>query len=82
MREPIEAKNNQYQSYLLRMWRNSDGNWRALLVSIPTQERRHFASLPELFNFLNEQQVSPVMVEPGCTYSAHTTANLSVSSAT
>jgi hypothetical protein len=57
MKDTIESKSNQYQSYLLRMWKNGDGDWRALLVSIPTQERRHFSNLQELFEFLNNQQI-------------------------
>jgi hypothetical protein len=57
MKHPSEAKSTQYQSYLLRMWKNGDGNWRALLVTIPTQERRHFSNLQELFDFLNNQSI-------------------------
>jgi hypothetical protein len=60
MKNPLESKSNQYQSYLLRMWKNGDGDWRALLVSIPTQERRHFSSLPELFEFLSSQRVQNI----------------------
>ena len=56
----IDNKSKQYQSYLLRIWKDDDqGEWRALLLTIPTQERRHFASLDALFKYLNEQQISP-----------------------
>jgi hypothetical protein len=48
--------NNNYQSYLLRMWKDGEnGEWRVVLLSIPTQERRHFSSLEALFDFLGEQ---------------------------
>ncbi|MFZ6028847.1 MAG: hypothetical protein ACOYYS_14115 [Chloroflexota bacterium] len=58
MKESGEGQSTQYQSYLLRMWRNGeDGEWRALLLTIPTQERRHFASLQDLFDFLKDQSL-------------------------
>ena len=54
-----------YLSYLLRLWRVSgDGEspgmgrkaiWRASLESTRTGERKSFASLDDLFNFLREQ---------------------------
>jgi hypothetical protein len=54
-----------YLSYLLRLWRVSGdkeshhagggGVWRASLESVRTGERRSFASLEELFDFLREQ---------------------------
>ena len=54
-----------YRSYLLRLWRASaDAEprpagekvaWRASLESVHTGERRNFASLDELFDFLREQ---------------------------
>lgn len=54
-----------YLSYLLRLWRVSGGGepggmgrkaiWRASLESTRTGERRGFASLGELFDFLREQ---------------------------
>lgn len=49
-----EPKCNKYQSYLLRMWKDGEnGEWRAFLLTIPTQERHHFANLEALFDFLN-----------------------------
>jgi hypothetical protein len=56
MKSPMEANDNFYQSYLLRMWKESEsGEWRALLLTIPTQERRHFANLQALFDYLDCQ---------------------------
>ncbi len=47
-----------YLSYLLRLWRDSDGEvpvWRALLRSSRTGERLGFGSLEELCEFLRSQ---------------------------
>jgi hypothetical protein len=49
------------QSYLLRVWRDSeDGEWRATLLTIPTQERHQFTSMEGLFNFLEYRVDHPV----------------------
>jgi hypothetical protein len=58
-----------YQSYLLRLWRVSGGLgaqhggekpiWRASLQSTLNDERKCFASLDSLFDFLR-QQTSPL----------------------
>jgi hypothetical protein len=41
------------QSYLLRIWRDGEeGQWRATLLTIPTQERHQFTSMDGLFTFL------------------------------
>ena len=48
----------EYQSYLLRLWRTSSQGklaWRASLESAQTGERRGFADLASLFAFLEEQ---------------------------
>jgi len=48
----------EYQSYLLRLWRTSSHGkptWRASLESAQTGERRGFADLASLFAFLEEQ---------------------------
>ena len=48
----------EYVSYLLRLWRGSGEEtavWRASLESPHTGERRGFASLDELFDFLRQQ---------------------------
>jgi hypothetical protein len=47
-----------YLSYLLRLWQTSDGAkqvWRASLESPGTGERQGFASLSDLFDFLQAQ---------------------------
>jgi hypothetical protein len=61
----VSEKRSDYLSYLLRLWRVSGGGephsmgekaiWRASLKSTRTGERRGFASLDELFDFLREQ---------------------------
>ena len=52
-----------YQSYLLRLWRVNDEEeavWRASLESVHTGERKGFAGLEALFDFLRERTgVSP-----------------------
>ncbi len=51
-------KRPRYLSYLLRLWQTSDNNnqvWRASLESPGTGERRGFASLRDLFDFLESQ---------------------------
>ena len=47
-----------YRSYLLRLWQaHADGElvWRASLQSPHTHERRGFASLADLFTFLESE---------------------------
>jgi hypothetical protein len=46
-----------YLSYLLRLWRASEEKavWRASLESSHTGERKSFASLDDLFDFLQKQ---------------------------
>jgi len=53
-----QQRRPRYLSYLLRLWRTSDGTkqvWRASLESPLTGERRGFPGLPELFAFLRAQ---------------------------
>jgi hypothetical protein len=48
----------RYLSYLLRLWQTSDGRkqiWRASLESPASGERQGFASLKDLFDFLQTQ---------------------------
>ncbi len=48
----------RYLSYLLRLWQTSDGEdqvWRASLETPGTGERRGFASLEDVFDFLLAQ---------------------------
>jgi hypothetical protein len=53
------------QSYLLRIWRDGeDGEWRAMLLTIPTQERHQFTSIESLFNFLEFRADHPVSRTP------------------
>ena len=54
----MDAEYSDYQSFLLRMWRQEGsqaGAWRASLESPHTGERWHFAGLAELFDFLGVQ---------------------------
>ena len=56
MSNKMDVHSHLYQSYLLRMWKeNESGDWRAVLLSIPTQERRLFSNLQALFEFLDQQ---------------------------
>lgn len=47
-----QGEQSDYQSYLLRLWRVSDGEeeWRASLESAHTGERTGFATLGALFD--------------------------------
>ncbi len=52
------TKRTGYFSYLLRIWQIRDGEtctWRASLERPGTQERRGFATLEDLFDFLRRQ---------------------------
>jgi len=54
------TKQPRYLSYLLRLWQTSDGGeqvWRASLQTPGSGERRGFASLRELFSFLEAQTI-------------------------
>ena len=63
----------RYISYLLRLWRENDdaqsrgrakiAGWRASLENPHTGERRGFASLTELFEFLRRQAATKSRVE-------------------
>ena len=47
---------SQYQSYLLRLWRSSEGKaWRVMLQHIGSHERHGFADLEGLCAFLRTQ---------------------------
>ena len=53
------------QSYLLRIWRDGeDGEWRAMLLTIPNQERHQFTSIESLFSFLEYRADHPVPKAP------------------
>ena len=61
----MKDKSPHYSSYLLRLWgagKGADSIWRASLESPMTGERHGFASLKDLFAFLQAQaddQTSP-----------------------
>lgn len=63
MRKKTErtGKGSDYQSYLLRLWRVSDGQegWRASLESTDAGECRGFADLETLFGFLLQETSLP-----------------------
>ena len=52
------SQQKRYRSYLLRLWQEEGGNpplWRASLESPGSGERRGFASLAALFDFLENE---------------------------
>jgi len=54
----MSRKQADYLSYLLRLWRDNDAqeaSWRASLQSSLTGTRHSFASLNDLFKFLQQQ---------------------------
>ena len=56
--EGREREQPDYLSYLLRLWRVSDGRgptWRALLKSSQTGEEVGFSSLDALFDYLRSE---------------------------
>ena len=55
-------KQPSYQSYLLRLWQETNGShlqWRASLESAQTGDIYRFASMEALFAFLRRRGVSP-----------------------
>ena len=58
----MKDKLPNYLSYLLRLWgagKGAESTWRASLESPMTGERHGFASLKDLFAFLQAQADSP-----------------------
>jgi len=54
--QPNPEKSSSYVAYLVRLWQDSQaGQWRASAQSAQTGERTLFASLSELFVFLESQ---------------------------
>ncbi len=51
------AEQSDYQSYLLRLWRVKEGQegWRASLESAQTGERKGFATLDALFDYVRSR---------------------------
>ena len=61
----MKANNPVYQSYLLRMWRESaEGEWHASLQDVATSECRNFATLAALFEFLSGEGEQPPPIRP------------------
>jgi hypothetical protein len=55
-----------YQSYLLRLWRVSEGGywtWRASLQDVATAQRHSFASLEAMFGWVESQISAPTPPE-------------------
>jgi hypothetical protein len=59
-----EERSN-YHAYLLRLWREGQTgeSWRASLQSAATGQCLHFASLEDLYRFLQRQISTPVSKE-------------------
>jgi hypothetical protein len=54
--QPTRKKPPSYVAYLVRLWQDGQaGQWRASAQSAQTGERTLFASLSELFVFLESQ---------------------------
>jgi len=54
--QPTQEKPRSYVAYLVRLWQDGQaGQWRASAQSAQTGERTLFASLSELFVFLESQ---------------------------
>jgi hypothetical protein len=57
------APRGHYLSFLLRIWKDSmNGEWRATLQNVVTGECRHYATLPDLFSFLENQTIQPMII--------------------
>ena len=60
----MKDKSPYYLSYLLRLWGADQDAWRASLESPMTGERHGFASLKDLFAFLQAQADDPAGPTP------------------
>jgi hypothetical protein len=63
----MDNRERRYISYLLRLWQvKSEGElvWRASLESPQTGKRSGFASLAELFAFLERKTGNTIPVDP------------------
>lgn len=56
----MDSQNDTYLAYLLRLWRvrETQDKWRVSLEDARTRELRGFASLEEVFAFLNREVIS------------------------
>jgi hypothetical protein len=66
----VRDRTRRYLAYLLRLWQVGDKGrigWRASAENVHTGERRGFASLGELFTFLENEagQISEGQPRPG-----------------
>jgi hypothetical protein len=53
-----------YQSYLLRVWREApEGPWRASLENATSGEKRAFAQLEDLIDYLRQGLTSPTQAK-------------------
>ena len=60
----MKQPKSQYQSYLLRLWREGEENaWRVMLEHVGTHERHGFADLEGLCTFLREQMNADMLAE-------------------
>jgi hypothetical protein len=55
------APDQEYRSYLLRLWKVSDNHerWQAMLEKVDSGERRGFSSLQALFDYLQQVTHTP-----------------------
>ena len=54
------GNNRLYQSYILRLWRESvDGEWRASLQNVTSGDVKNFGSLSDLFTFICQRTDQP-----------------------
>ena len=58
--EHMLGNNRLYQSYILRLWRESvNGEWRASLQSVTSGDVKNFGSLSDLFMFICQETDQP-----------------------
>lgn len=61
------ADEQQYQAYLLRLWRNrSDAPWRITLQGIDDQRPFHFQSITQFIDFLEDLAETAVTHPSDC----------------
>jgi len=61
-----DGKQDRYHSYLLRLWREGpQAPWRASLQSTATEQLHHFASLEQLWAFLQTRLAAGSEIEQG-----------------
>ena len=58
----MDIPQTEYRSYLLRLWRLSEeASWHVMLEQVGSQERRTFADLESLLEFLREGERAPTI---------------------